>query len=189
MSNTTTTTTPPWVGAKLLDANPPLTPEEQYIKDGEKAQFNPNHPLNASGFQGILTIDIILRLVSKVTESLQGLAVVKADKVQKILVPWQNAISEEMASVHTFVRNTDSPDISGNTDPDKDKKQSAARDDMNRKNSARTETLRSNRSMVTDEIKNQQTGLQSLQDTLNQLKNLFDTLISKISGINTAIFR
>ena len=65
MTDTTNTATPPWVGAKLLDPNPPITPEQDYINKGEKAQFDPNHPLNASGFQGILTVDIVLRLITK----------------------------------------------------------------------------------------------------------------------------
>lgn len=189
MSTKTDNAPLPWLNPVALDPNPPLTEEEKYIKDGMNVPMDPNHPLNSSGFQGILTIDVILRLLTKVTNSLQGLAVVKADKIQKILVPWQNAISEEMKSVHTFVRKSDSETISGSTDPDKDKKQSAARDDMNRSNSARTESLRSDRSMITDEVKTQQIGLQSLQDTLNQLKNLFDTLISKVSGINASLFR
>lgn len=179
----------PWSNTPGLDRNPQITPEQQYINDGIKKTFDPAHPLDASGFQGILTVDMVLRLLTKIVGSLQSLAVVKAEKIQKILVPWQNAISEEMKSVHTFVRKSDSTDISGSTKADDDKRESAARDDMNRYNSSRTESLRSDRSMITDEIKMQQTQLQSLQDTIGQATNLFNTIMSKLSGINTALFR
>lgn len=171
-----------------LALNPPPTAEEVYIAHGMAKQFSPVHPLDASGFQGVLTIDMILRLVTDVVGSLQDCAVTNADRLN-FLVKWQAAYTNQMSGVHAFTRNKDSGSISGSGDKDIDARMSANRDDMNRINANYTETMRAYRSVISDQSKQVQTYLQQLNDSVSQQANMFTTLMQQQSSILNSMYR
>jgi len=179
-----------------LDPNPPLTADQQYIIDGMSKTYNKAHPLDASGFQGALTINMILKLITDVVGSLQNCAMTNADRLN-FLVKWQSAYTDQMAGVHAFARNQDSASISGYkaksdgsvSNSDADNRMASNRDDMNRINANYTETMRAYRSVISDQAKQVQTYLQQLNDSVSQQANLFTTLLQQQSSILSSLYR
>ncbi len=172
----------------LLPANIPKTVEDVYIEKGMAKKFSPVHPLDASGFQGVLTIDMILKLVTQTVKSLQNVAVANANRLN-FMVKWQTAYTNQMSQIHAFTKNHDSTSISGSTNTGVDSKMSANRDDMNRVNANYTETMRAYRSVISDQAKQIQTYLQQLNDSVSQQASMFTTLMQQQSSILSSMYR
>lgn len=99
-----------------------------------------------------LTLNRIYKLLSKMIESIQNVAVAQADRLE-ILSDWQNAYNAKKNSLHAFIQsNGDSFGI-GDSNSD----MASLRTELNNLNSNYMEQLKSNSGIVGDDAKAMQT--------------------------------
>jgi hypothetical protein len=177
----------PWDNAKLIDKNPQMSPAEKQARDSLTTKLDPNNPLASSGFDGMTVIFLTLRLLTKIVDSLSASAIVRADNVNSNLIAQQNRYGEIMNSVQLFIKGSGSRNIKG-SNTDRADQQAKNRDDMNRILSAFTQKQQMNRGIATDQIKIEQTKMQSKDDTISQIKSLFNKNMTDLGDILRAIF-
>lgn len=182
-----TTSIKPWADATLINPNPALTEAERKAQASLTTKLDPNNPLAASGFDGMSVIFITLRLLTKIVNSLSASAIVRADNVNNNLITQQNRYGEIMNSVKLFIKGSGSRNIDG-SNKDRADQQAKNRDDMNRILSSFTQKEQMNRSIVTDQVKLEQTKMQSKDDTLSQIKSLFNKYMTDLGDLLRSLF-
>jgi hypothetical protein len=182
-----TTSSKPWDNASLIDPNPPMSEAEKKARASLTTKLDPNNPLAASGFDGMTVIFMTLRLLTKIVDSLSASAIVRADNVNNNLITQQNRYGDIMNAVKLFIKGSGSRNIDG-SNKDRADQQSKNRDDMNRILSAFTQKEQMNRSVVTDQIKIEQTKMQSKDDTISQIKSLFNKYMTDLGDMLRSLF-
>lgn len=137
--------------------------------------------LSDSKFEETFRIDIVYQLLLDLIESMQGVAVAQAQRLQ-FLTTWQKAYTALMDQVPTF---TATSALFSGTETE----ESNLRDDMNRINSSYTEQLRSQRSQIGDDAKALQSNLNQTNDNVTQAANMATSLLQELSTILSTIYR
>lgn len=131
-----------------------------------------------------LTLNRIYKLLSKMIESLQNVAVQQAARLE-ILADWQAAYNSKKNSIHSFVQGNGDAFGIGDNDPDRN----TLRSDLNNSNTNYSEQLRSNSNIVGDDAKQLQTMINQTQDAVNKQANMATSLVQQFSTILSSIFR
>lgn len=129
-----------------------------------------------------LTMDRIYKLLSKIIESMQNVAIAQADRLQ-ILTDWQNAYNAKKNSIHAFVQGSSDAYFTSTSSGDNTQRQ-----ELGNFNSNITEQLRSNSSIVSDDAKAMQTVINQTQDSVNKQANMATSLVQQFTTILSSIY-
>jgi hypothetical protein len=143
------------------------------------SSLNKNHALKTS------ELNRIYEMLVKMIGILQEVAVAEADQL-KFLNKWQQAYTDKMSQVPTFVQNQPGMprDISG-----QESEASALRQDLNQSGSEWTQKMQSRLNIVQDTAKAQQTTLSQTQNAIDQQSSLATSIIQQMNTILASIFR
>ena len=131
-----------------------------------------------------LTMNKLYILLSKMIESMQGVAIAQSERLE-ILSHWQNAYTAKLNTVHSFIQaNGDAFDL-GSTNSST----STLRQDLNNANSNYTEQMKANSGIVSDDAKAMQTVINQTQDNVNKASDMATSLIQQFQTIMSSIFR
>lgn len=143
--------------------------------------------LRPARFTHTIILNDIFGLILDMTTSLQRVAATQADRA-KLYSSWQKAYTDKMALIHPFI--ADNGDyIDGSTDNDSDSVQRTKRDELNRINSAFTQNLQNQQSVVSDEAKALQSNISQSNDAVSQQTNLGTAILQQLSGLLGSIYR
>lgn len=138
-------------------------------------------------FDLMTILNKIFLLLTDIIGDLQSVAASQADRLQ-FLTSWQEAYTDKLNQIPTFVGgpgagDTGSPIESSSTSD------SNAREDLNQLNTAFTNQLQGDRSIVEDDAKSLQASVNQSNDEVNQQSDLATSIIQQFSTILGAIFR
>lgn len=139
--------------------------------------------METSSSKKVLILDRIFALLIEMIDTLQKVASSQADRLS-FLTQWQKAYTDSMNQVPTFIQGGGVSAVNQSTTSGRN-----ARDDLNNLNSNLTETMRSNRSVISDDSKSLQTNVNQSNDAVTQQSDLTTSLIQEFSTILAAIYR
>lgn len=186
-ANTNANAAVPWANAQLIDPNPPMSEAEKVARDSLNTPYDPSQPLAQSGFGGMAVIYQTLQLLIQITDKLSAASISRANYINNVLIPAQNKEGNLVNSSDYFMKGQGSKNIKGGQQ-DRADQQAKNRDDANRSISAASQKHQMNRGVVSDQIKIEQTKLQTNDDTISQIKSLFNKNITDLGDILRSIF-
>ena len=142
-----------------------------------------NTSLSAGKFLMTLTLVSVMKLLVDMIKTMQLVAVAQASRLN-ILTQRQQGYTNQMNSVHSFIRDNGDAYVSGTDDS-----LTSRRQDLNSVNSTYTEQMRSNNNLVADTAKGIQTNVNSTQDAVNQQSNMATSIIQQMNSILSAIYK
>ncbi|MBS4168093.1 hypothetical protein [Parachlamydia sp. AcF125] len=160
---------------------------EQVQQDYSRILSGASGPLitsvETSASKKVLILNRILAILMDLIDTLQNVASAQAGRLS-ILTQWQKAYTDEMNQVPTFVQGGGVPAVDQSTTSGRN-----SRDDLNNLNSNFTETMRSNRSILSDDSKALQTNVNQSNDAVTQQSDLITTILQQFSTILSSIYR
>jgi len=142
-----------------------------------------NSSIHSGGYLQPLIINDIFKLLAKMVNSLQNVAVQQAQRLQ-FLSAWQKAYTDRMTTVPTFIGGGQAPSYISALGDDQ---ASSARQDLN--SLPYIEQLRSNQSILSDDAKSLQASTNQTTDAVNQQAQMGNSLLQQLDTILSAIYR
>ena len=138
--------------------------------------------LHPGKFVMVNILDRIFRLLTKILESMQRVAINQAQRLS-FLTAWQRAYTDQMNQIHAFTSNNgDASGISGGSGTE-------FREALNQANSQFIEIMRSNRSLISDDAKALQSLVNQTNDAVSQQANMATSILQQFSTILGSIYR
>ncbi|CCB85462.1 putative uncharacterized protein [Parachlamydia acanthamoebae UV-7] len=157
--------------------------QQEYSRSTSGASGPLTPSVETSSSKKVLILDRIFALLIEMIDTLQKVASSQADRLS-FLTQWQKAYTDSMNQVPTFIQGGGVSAVNQSTTSGRN-----ARDDLNNLNSNLTETMRSNRSVISDDSKSLQTNVNQSNDAVTQQSDLTTSLIQEFSTILAAIYR
>lgn len=165
---------------------PPLPPNpSQYVIDG--VSVNVDLPITQyARFDLMFILNKIFNLLVTTISSMEAVTSAQAARLN-FLTSWQQAYTDKLQQVPTFVGggSYDTGDPIGGVDTEA----SNARSDLNQLNSAFTNQMNGQNTIVQDDAKSLQASVNQSNDAVNQMSNLATSIIQEFNTLLSQIFK
>lgn len=136
----------------------------------------------------LVVINKIILLLIQMINTIQGVAAAQSNELN-FLSTWQASYTTMSNAVHYFLESSSSSGIIGKADSGSSTAYSTARQNLNDYNSAITQQLQGNRSVISDRAKTVQSNVNQSTDQANQQSSLLDSLFQELNTLVGNIFK
>lgn len=163
---------------------PPIPPDPTIVINGVSVVV-PQPITKYARFDLMNVLNRVFELLVNVLSAMQYVAAQQANRLN-FLTAWQRAYTDELQQIPTFtgVGQNNSANPIGGTETEA----SNSRQDLNTLNSAFTNNLQGNNSLIQDDAKSMQATVNQSNDAVNQLSDLATSIIQQFNTILGSIF-
>jgi hypothetical protein len=164
----------------------PVTPTDPFAAYAE----NPPTSLAPGQYVDTIILNKIFDLLANMINVLQNVGTSQANRLT-LYTDWQQAYTDAMNQVHSFVRDNGDGSKDNGTAIDDETNTTASNDrqDLNTTNSTYTEELRSDQSTISDDAKSLQSDVNQTNDEVNQQSDMATSIIQELSTILGSIYQ
>lgn len=144
--------------------------------------YTDNSSINDGKYLLGVELGRVMKLLTTLIGTMQGVAVAQAGKIN-FFTQMQNANTDLMNSVHTFVSGNQDAYVSVTGDDDIDTDRQA----LNQSNTSYIQQIQANNNLISNAAKQQQTNLNQTQQSVTQMSNQLTSILTQLQTIASTI--